>query len=262
MTISEKNEEEPFLAGVESASDEAYNSQKEYSSRINLQKGYFIFLIVQAALLALNVSMLIFNTFHSCEIKVQFAREEVEEPYSPAHAIVQYKIQSLDLTATELSPFFGEPRPELDEAWSGLTESSMVEISAQDMKIMNKSSIAIKETGGYVGYYAVYHQLHCLKRMYQMNYKEYYSDLAGSFTMEHFQHCMEVLRQGLMCKPDLTVNTMQWEPRASLGYVGVTAWDRKCIDWDSFHAWTNTKTIPTPLEDFIVPKKEEGSFGP
>jgi len=73
---------------------------------------------------------------------------------------------------------------------------------------------------------------------------------------------MEVLRQGLMCKPDLTVNTMRWEPRSPLGYVGVTAGVRKCVDWDSFHAWTNTKTIPTPLKDFIVPKNEEGSFGP
>lgn len=73
---------------------------------------------------------------------------------------------------------------------------------------------------------------------------------------------MEVLRQGLMCKPDLTVNTMRWESRAPTGFVGMTAWDRKCIDWDSFHAWTSTKVIPAPLKDQIVPKHEKGNFGP
>lgn len=44
------------------------------------------------------------------------------QPEAPAHAIAQYEIQRLDLTATKLTPFFGEPRPELDEAWSELTE--------------------------------------------------------------------------------------------------------------------------------------------
>ena len=73
---------------------------------------------------------------------------------------------------------------------------------------------------------------------------------------------MEVLRQGLMCKSDLTVNTMDWQSEASIGYVGITAWDRKCIHWDSFHAWTNTQKIPTPLGDFLVPKDINGSFGP
>jgi len=55
---------------------------------------------------------------------------------------------------------------------------------------------------------------------------------------------------------------MDWQSEASIGYVGITAWDRKCIHWDSFHAWTNTQKIPTPLGDFLVPKDINGSFGP
>lgn len=44
---------------------------------------------------------------------------------APAHSIARYTIQTLDMTATKPSPYFGEPRPELDEAWSKLTECTI-----------------------------------------------------------------------------------------------------------------------------------------
>ena len=73
---------------------------------------------------------------------------------------------------------------------------------------------------------------------------------------------MEVLRQALMCKPDLTLNTMRWEPNAPTKFVGETHWARKCINWDSFHAWAGTKRIPSPLTDHMMDPHDKGSFGP
>jgi hypothetical protein len=59
----------------------------------------------------------------------------------------------------------------------------MIDFSAAQMRQMNKSSVAVQNTGGYVGYFEVFHQLHCLKRMYQMNYPEHYSDLIDAHRM-------------------------------------------------------------------------------
>jgi len=82
MTFNKKDEQEPFLAGGECGPNAGCNSQKDASPWINLRKTHSILFIVQAAFLALNVSLLIFNTLHlQYEIKAQFTQEEVEEPY-------------------------------------------------------------------------------------------------------------------------------------------------------------------------------------
>lgn len=76
------------------------------------------------------------------------------------------------------------------------------------------------------------------------------------------EHCMEVLRQTIMCRADLTVNTMRWEPKSGNKFVGNAQWDRKCINWDSFHAWANKLTIPTPLSEQLMDIRQIESFGP
>lgn len=140
----------------------------------------------------------------------------------------------------------------------------MLDMSRSEMEKMNKTSVAVKGTGGYVAYYEVFHQLHCLKRMYQLNYPESYPDVmnADRLTIPHWEHCIEVIRQGLMCKPDLTVNTVHWDHNAPSGMKGFTGHDRKCVNWDSFKTWVDEKAIPAPLEDYVLREHEEGSYGP
>ena len=102
---------------------------------------------------------------------------------APAQHVAEYSIINLDMTATKPNAYWGQPRPELDEAWEELTGckfhskvrlrvlsnanqylASTIYVSKEDMTLMNKTSIALKDDKGYAGYYAVYHQLHCLVR--------------------------------------------------------------------------------------------------
>ena len=99
---------------------------------------------------------------------------------APARSSLQYSIRKID-THSRHSVFAGEPRPELDQAWSKLLRGmhhvsvspvpftehhsiagSMIRLSEDEMRVMNKTSIALKDGSGYIGYLESYHMLHCV----------------------------------------------------------------------------------------------------
>lgn len=61
-----------------------------------------------------------------------------------------------------ISPFRGEPRPELDKAWHDLFENSNIRISKDELQKMNRTAIALYDGSGYFGQLSAYHHLHCL----------------------------------------------------------------------------------------------------
>lgn len=58
--------------------------------------------------------------------------------------------------------------------------------------------VAVPEGGGYLGTLNVYHELHCLKRLHQYMYPDYY---FGDLTKE--QHEMNRLHNGKSMRPIL-----------------------------------------------------------
>ncbi|KAI0197961.1 hypothetical protein F4808DRAFT_437230 [Astrocystis sublimbata] len=91
---------------------------------------------------------------------------------------------------------------------------------------------------------AVYHQLHCVDAIRQAYYVLFdavkygvnvtFSDLNDYETDWHTRHCIDFLRQMLMCNPDLTVEYVN----PSLG--GITGLDGEhvCIVWEDIVAWS------------------------
>lgn len=65
-----------------------------------------------------------------------------------------------------------------------------------------------------------------------------------------------------MCKPDLTLNTVIWDPEAPTGLHGWTRHERKCVNWDTFKEFADLNRIPSPLEEYVVPQTELGNYGP
>ena len=50
----------------------------------------------------------------------------------------------------------------------------------------------------------------------------------------HIRHCIDLLRQALMCRPDLTIE----EKDEELGGVSGFGTTHKCHDWDQLVSWT------------------------
>ncbi|KAH0848492.1 hypothetical protein FOPE_02670 [Fonsecaea pedrosoi] len=70
--------------------------------------------------------------------------------------------------------------------------------------------------GGFMGTLEVFHQLHCLNVLRKWTYWDHYVDTDPFFQTradhrrEHADHCIDVLRQALMCKSDLGLILFHW----------------------------------------------------
>lgn len=113
-----------------------------------------------------------------------------------------------------------------------------ISITPEVMKAINKSeSNAVKlPDGNYLGATEVFHQLHCLNLIRQHSYREYYDvdgrrppGLTDSPTtlrnhlgeillimfwyrekLTQVDHCIDILRQNIMCNGDISVITHNW----------------------------------------------------
>ena len=156
----------------------------------------------------------------------------------------------------------------------------MVRLTEDEMLSMNKTSVALRDGSGYIGYLESYHMLHCVKRLYQFQYREHYPKLADELTIHHLgkcelasavyaialltselEHCMEVLREGIMCNADVTANTYIWNPEEPTKLKGQNMQPRKCVDWSSLEKWTDERAIGGDHEK-MVQYDEPGSIGP
>lgn len=58
----------------------------------------------------------------------------------------------------------------------------------------------------------------------------------------HKDHCIEILRQRLMCTPDLNIYTYHWVRELDLPFGNLYT-QHRCIDWDHFHNWTQKHIV-------------------
>ncbi|KAI1177470.1 hypothetical protein F4777DRAFT_206751 [Nemania sp. FL0916] len=244
MISSGDNEQHPFLS--------TEDIETEFKRVIKKKRRLFQSrnIIIHVVLLIIQITLLTANLVSSRSAVTFFAGDNdhaensdfSEKVFSPARSAIRYMIEEPDADPNT-SHFAGEPRPELDQAWSSLLRSSMIKVSEDELRKMNKTSIALKDGSGYLGYLESIHMLHCVKRIYQAQHPEHYPKLQGTeaFTAGHWDHCLEVLRRGIMCNADVTVNTYFWENPREI--KGKSSWPRKCTDWDQIQAWADDRTV-------------------
>ncbi|KAK3393992.1 hypothetical protein B0H63DRAFT_555273 [Podospora didyma] len=180
---------------------------------------------------------------------------ELARPYTPAP--VRHITRSLR-HAPDAHKFSGDPRPELDEAWHETLSGTLFRLSPDELgpDVNYTNSIRHKE-GGLVGVMGVSHNLHCVKRVYQYIHPDYYSDVAASYGDwdAHLEHCLEVLRQAVLCAADTSVYALQWKltDKEEAKPIVVPYQPSVCVDWDPLHAWMRGRE--SQLEDLVGPSE-------
>ncbi|KAL2062411.1 hypothetical protein VTL71DRAFT_6677 [Oculimacula yallundae] len=206
--------------------------------------------------------------------------------YSPALNHISFEKHYFD-GFYDKSPFKGHPDPELDDEWNRLIRSGYVSISEDAMTEKlhkNKTYVTLPsdQDGGYLGNLEVYHQLHCLNLIRQYTYEEYYRDLerlpmeftdsdgvlrqhVGTFTpypkfagcqltVVTKDHCIDYLRQLIMCTGDVGIHTYFWMKGRDLPFPDFRV-ERKCRAWSSIEAFAIQAH-----GNITLPKKPQGVF--
>ncbi|KAH7325712.1 hypothetical protein B0I35DRAFT_508060 [Stachybotrys elegans] len=137
--------------------------------------------------------------------------------------------------------FMGKPRLEMDQAWHELLAGTMIRFSAEEMHMANNATSARHVDGtGYIGGLGISHNLHCLKRIRQWMYPDYYygsEEQDWDELAAHVDHCLETIRQALLCSADVNVFTLIWTSHSKTKPSTRVPQQHACVNWDVLQEW-------------------------
>ncbi|KAF4624107.1 hypothetical protein G7Y89_g14064 [Cudoniella acicularis] len=167
--------------------------------------------------------------------------------HSPAEDALHYEATIFNAELRIDSPFVGPPSPEVDKAWSDLLYYKNVRVSGDDLRRINKTSIPVPgEEDSYWAALSMMHELHCVKRLRQFIYQEYYfatlTEEEKRLNTLHTDHCLEILRQGVICRGDIALVPMKWEAD-NVKPVADFSVPHKCANWDSIIEWSKPRWL-------------------
>ncbi|XXH01899.1 hypothetical protein Hte_008261 [Hypoxylon texense] len=169
------------------------------------------------------------------------------------------------LNWTKWSPFSpdnGDSLHNVDGNWTALLRVGMMGLTDEELLKTGASPdsvrLPLESGGGYLAYIADHHYLHCLYVLHQSLNQEYYSTRSVMWNMSaerrssHWNHCIETLRQYVVCNADATVVTHYWSEHIDVP-VPEQYNQRKCADWDAQFQWRLDRQVPMPHQPLLKP---------
>ncbi|KAF7437552.1 hypothetical protein PC9H_004394 [Pleurotus ostreatus] len=160
--------------------------------------------------------------------------------YSPANGAVSYRYHRFfNGFGRNVSPFQVPPSKELDELWEDLYNFGISRIPKSQAKLLPNATEAIP---GDEEHYAieldVFHELHCLNRIRKTIYSDHYPDMRISLPGNeiHMSHCLDSIRQSLMCSSDVSLIVWRWDEEAGQSFPRGDVVHR-CRDFDRIKEW-------------------------
>ncbi|KAI9814386.1 MAG: hypothetical protein M1827_003242 [Pycnora praestabilis] len=171
-------------------------------------------------------------------------------PEAPARGAITKVRKTLDASVLHSNVYKGSPRPELDSAWKELLRPANIRVSSDMVAEANKTSIPLADGSGYYAILDVYHQLHCLKYIRHYIYDDYYKD-TEPWTATHVDHCIDSIRQNLMCNADFSLMTFRWvndsvDPKPN--FEG----QHECVDWDKLNDWVEERSFDVDDPSLLI----------
>ncbi|KAJ5689013.1 hypothetical protein N7462_003405 [Penicillium macrosclerotiorum] len=176
--------------------------------------------------------------------------------YSPALNQIDagYRIVRFNSTVGSPTPFGGTPRPEIDNAWAAVDQVRVRGISQEELIRIGGSVDDVRLPddlgGGYMASDMYTHELHCLNFLRKATYPEYYNQSHGFTDLPHvvrlhLDHCIELIRQFVVCQGDVGLYTFQWLEHYPTPYPKFSTW-HQCRNTDSIETWITQGAIQTP----------------
>ncbi|KIX09227.1 uncharacterized protein Z518_00306 [Rhinocladiella mackenziei CBS 650.93] len=190
----------------------------------------------------------------------------MHEKIAPATPAVRYK----NIVATaglryDRSPYQGWPSNESDQLWSDLYNFGLTRISMKEVVLLANRTVPIYgDPGHYIVTLDVFHQLHCLSMIRQRIWSTEETTPFGYVGDRHMDHCIESIRESLMCSSDISPRPYGWSEEFG-EVLPVNQFLRTCRDFDALRDWAmerqvrnwNTKVhVDDPLGNIYVSPSE------
>ncbi|KAF9005459.1 hypothetical protein BDQ17DRAFT_1540840 [Cyathus striatus] len=169
--------------------------------------------------------------------------------YSPALEAVEYEVVAFNGSFMYPSEYRGPPNPGVDAAWNRITKnihpirlSEVERLKAGIPASLSHVKFQQEDGGGYMAALESNHQLHCLNMLRKYTYREYYEPIDQMFEAKakelrsHLDHCIEMLRQRLMCTADTGIITFHWVHGWRSPYPNFST-EHTCRNFEKIAAW-------------------------
>ncbi|KAF9497144.1 hypothetical protein BDN71DRAFT_1445169 [Pleurotus eryngii] len=205
--------------------------------------------------------------------------------YSPVDHLVGYKVQKFHtgfFDDEEPSVFDGPSTDAMDKAWTGLYDIYTYAISSlteEENKHLPEPTVpSFGNMSRLYGGLDVFHQLHCLDYVRMAIEPERYGnshskhssleerraskDLPHVSDTEHVSHCIDMIRQSLMCSADISVISWYMPEASSPEHAPkpLPRFDqtRMCRDFDSLRDWARSRTPDAEGLESVMPHADHG----
>ncbi|KAF8812984.1 hypothetical protein BYT27DRAFT_7181937 [Phlegmacium glaucopus] len=221
--------------------------------------------LVHAAILSLYTVGFVALSVHFLEHRPEQLRGiclAQQSMYSPVYDTIEYSTVRFNGSLDFPSPYRGFPTAALDQAWDRITTNNSlwpIRISDEDLKKINKSgrpsNVKYKEIdgGGNMGSIEVFHQLHCLNMLRKSTYPNEYPEIQElwntrpKFIRNHLDHCIEMIRQNLMCIADVGVISYDWVSGWEVPFPDFNTY-HKCRNFDDILDWITSHRVRVPRD--------------
>ncbi|KAB8349607.1 hypothetical protein FH972_023630 [Carpinus fangiana] len=159
------------------------------------------------------------------------------------------------------SQYAGNRSETVDRAWEELLSGINSRASISELESSSISSVKLPE-GEYLVWPEALHQLHCVKRIREWVYREQYlGGLSGSAEhhwMVHVDHCIELLRQAIMCKPDRGRMGFHWTSESDRPTLNLNGPNHMCEDWGSYKREVCSRSVSRSEMEAATPEIMRG----
>lgn len=154
--------------------------------------------------------------------------------------------------------FMGDPSPEVDEAWDDLTSGLLIDYDDPNNEYgLEGRTFRWPNSDKYFMGLGVYHALHCLNRVRKALHQDYYpfEDHPGEPPIKmHTGHCIEHLRQSLLCHADLTplYGRLTDASGDKLAFAAADLYEtHTCRNFTRIHEWTRKRVTDFADQDAV-----------
>ncbi|KAJ6127877.1 hypothetical protein N7471_009094 [Penicillium samsonianum] len=137
--------------------------------------------------------------------------------------------------------YTGEPSDELDQRWDDLFSDDGVDLRGDEADTIRDQTF--EKPGGWstVGI-DVFHQIHCLNMLRKGLRRDYYTkhDKEETYTI-HLNHCLDYLRQVVMCNVDVTPRPVHWDNNKNRP-ISEFEVEHTCRDFWSVREWARERS--------------------
>ncbi|KAG1733895.1 uncharacterized protein EDB91DRAFT_1238504 [Suillus paluster] len=161
------------------------------------------------------------------------------------------------------SIYRGSPSPEIDAVWEEIAvDARSVRMTAEQLlRIGKKPSPAMARYpdeygGGYMVTIEGIHMLHCINMLRRVSWGDHYrsSDFAIHDSPEgfrtHLDHCIEMLRQNIMCRGDVAMLTYDWV-EGSLDPLPNFNVPHQCRNFEKILDWVDEHRVIVPTSEMV-----------